>query len=237
MIELMKITLVIAPINEKTYFMPCVLKHCSPKRIEEETSKQTVAPIVIKLPGECIPRGFFCALACSLMSQWKFHRERRKLVDVFKNFIHFDIEGMDCSVAVVDSFYFISMHVFGDCDREGCREILKDVKLSIKTVATKHSYDESLIMSYDKDINFLCLCGEASEHIATLTTRGKLKLKCSMDQPLTLTKKHAVWFNDEQYSNWEQQQSPASTMTTKGTIGRKFCNYITHAVVHFEHAT
>ena len=117
------------------------------------------------------------------------------------------IRDRDCSVAVVDSFYFISMHVFGDCDREECKEILKDVKLSIKTVAIKHSYDESVIMSYDEDVNFLCLCGETPEHIATLTKRGKLKLKCSMDQPLVLTKKHAVWFTDEQNSKWEKQLS------------------------------
>ena len=204
-IGLLQMTLVVAPISNKEYFMPCVLQYCQPKEIEENICTQCVAPIVIKLPGECIPRGFFCALVCSLLSRWKLHRKCRKMVEVFKNYVHFDVEDMDCSVAIVDTFYFIRVHVFGECGREECKEIRSDLKQAVEMVANKHNYNKDLIMEYDNDINFLCLCGKTPEHIATITKRGKLKLKCSLEQPLIITEKHTVWFTDEQLSKWKRQ--------------------------------
>ena len=204
MIELLQMTLVIAPINDSEYFMPCVLQHCQTKHIESDISTQCVAPIVIKLPGECIPRGFFCALVCSLLSKWKLDR---KMLKMFKNYVRFDIEDMVCSVAIVDSFYFICVHVFGECGRVECKEICGDIRQAVEMVVDKHNYDKDLIMEYDKNINFLCPCGKTPEHIATLTKRGKLKLKCHMDQKLVIMDKHAVWFSDEEYSKWKQQLS------------------------------
>ena len=205
-IELLQITLVVAPINESDCFMPCLLPYCPAESIDKDTSTQCVAPTVIKLPGECVPHGFFCALVCSLLSRWKLHHKCHELAKVFKNYICFDIEDMDCSVATVDSFSFISIHVFGDCGREECKEIRDDIRASIESVVTQHNYEKNLVMTYDEDINFLCLCGKTPEHFSTLTKRGKLKLKCTMNQPLVLTEKHAVWFNDEQYLKWERQQ-------------------------------
>ena len=209
-IEVLRINLVVAPINESEYFMPCVLPYCPTESIDKKTSTQWVATKVIKLPGECVPRGFFCALVCSLLNlpQWKLCHDES--TGVFKNYIHFDIENMGCSVAIVDFFVFISVHVFGDCGRKGCKVICDNVRESVESVVTKHNYEEKL-MSYDEDVNFLCLCGKSPKHIATLVNYepGKLKLICSMDRlgdkRLKLSKKHAVWFSEEQYSEWEQQ--------------------------------
>ena len=79
------------------------------------------------------------------------------------------------------------------------------MKRAVEMVADKHNYNKELIMEYDNDVNFLCLCGKTPEHIATITKRGKLKLKCSLEQPLIVTENHTVWFTDEQLSKWKKQ--------------------------------
>ena len=208
MMELLMITLAVAPINERDYFMPCVLQHCPLEDIKGKASKECVSPFVIKLPGECVPRGFFCALACSLLQfphcQWKLKSEDS--TKVFKNCVYYDIENMRCYVAILDSFYFISVHVFGECGRGECEEIKNHVKLSIEKVVDKHNYDADLVMSYDKQLNMLCNCGKTPEHIVTLATRGEMKLVCQKvkDQHIQIKKKHAVWFSEDLFSIWQK---------------------------------
>ena len=210
MIELLRITFVVAPISEGKYFIPCVLNYCPPDEIKKQVSTQCVAPMVIKLPGECVPRGFFCAFVCSLLSQWKLHHIGHEFAKVFKNFIHFDIEGVGYSVVVVDSFFYISVHVFGTCGRKGCNKIQELVKMSVKEIIAKHKYKNNVFCN--DSILFLCPCGKAPEHFTRLITEESLesdellRLKCAMqDQPLDLTEEYAVWLSEEQYSKWSKQ--------------------------------
>ena len=205
-IELLRMTLVIAPVNDNEYFMPCILKYCQSEKIKKITSKQCVAPIIIQLSGECIPRGFFCALVCSLISRWEDSHDRITLATVYKNFIQFEMETQGHSFAIVDSFYFIRVHVFGKCGRKGCKKIQDDIKEAMEIVAAKHNYKRDVVMSYDKDgIKYFCCCGKSSEeHYACVIEEENLELKCKKSQPVSLTKKHAVWLNDEQYSKWKQ---------------------------------
>ena len=211
-IELLCITFVIAPINEGKYFIPCVLECCPPDEIRKEISTQCVAPMVIKLPGECVPRGFFCGLVCSLLSQWKLHCTGDKLAEVFKNFIHFDIEKEGYSVAIVDAFFYISIHVFGKCGRKGCNKIQSLVRASVKEIIAQHNYEINVLP--DDDILFLCPCGKVPEHFAQVIKEESLdpdqellKLNCAMyeKQTLDLTKEHTVWFSDEHYEKWSKQ--------------------------------
>ena len=212
MIELLRITFVIAPISEEKYFIPCVLGYCPPEEIKKQVStKCIIAPMVIKLPGECVPRGFFCAFVCSLLSQWKLHCIGHEFAEVFKNFIHFDIEGVGYSVAVVDSFFYISVHVFGKCGRKGCSKIQEVVKTSVEEIISQHKYKNNVFCN--DSMLFLCPCGKVPEHFARLITEETLesdaeilRLKCAMqDQPLDLTEEHAVWLTEEQYSKWSKQ--------------------------------
>jgi hypothetical protein len=127
-IELLKITLVVALIEEGRYFMPCVLPHCSLDEFEKERKDLEVPPVVLKLPGDshCVPRGFFCALVCGLMKKWKLRKKQGKVADVFKNFVQFTVDGY--RVAVADTFYYVEIHVAGhDPDRYICRKIYEDV--------------------------------------------------------------------------------------------------------------
>lgn len=209
MIELLCITFVIAPITEEIYFIPCVLEYCPPEEIKQQVSKQCIAPMVIKLPGECTPRGFFCGLVCSLLSKWKLDHEFAK---AFKNFIHFNIDGEGYTVAIVDSFFYITVHVFGNCGRNGCHKIQKVVKESVKEIIAKHNYEDNVFRN--DSVLFLCPCDKQPEHLAQLileedfvSDKEILRLKCAMhnDQQLNLTKEYAVWFTDEQYSKWDEQ--------------------------------
>ena len=214
MIELMRITFVIAPISKEKYFIPCVLDYCPPDEIEKLVSAQIkcVTPMVIKLPGECVPRGFFCGLVCSLLSQWKLRRIHHEFAKVFKNFIHFDIDGESYTVAVVDSFFYITVHVFGNCGRSGCSKIQEIVKASVKDIVTKHNYENNVFRN--DSVLFLCPCGRTPEHFAQVVTEENfeldqqiIRLRCAVhnDQQLDLTKEYAVWFTDEQYSKWSKQ--------------------------------
>ena len=211
MVELLRITFVVAPISEEKYFIPCVLDYCPPEDIKKLVSSQSIAPMVIKLPGECVPHGFFCAFTCSLLSQWKLHRIDDEFTKVFKNFIHFDIEGVGYSVAIVDSFFYISVHVFGSCGRKGCSKIQELVKASVKEIITKHNYENNVFRN--DSVLFLCPCDKEPEHFARVIFEENLeldqellRLKCALqDQPLDLTKEHAVWLAEEQHSQWKNQ--------------------------------
>ena len=213
MIELLCITFVIAPINESKYFIPCILECCPPDEIRKEISTQCVAPMVIKLPGECVPRGFFCGLVCSLLSRWKLHCTGGKLAEVFKNFIRFDIEKEGYNIAIVDAFFYISIHVFGKCGRKGCNKIQSLVRASVKEIIAQHNYENNVLP--DDDILFLCPCGKVPEHFAQVIAEESLdhpdqeflQLKCAMyeKQTLDLTQGHVVWFSDERYAKWSKQ--------------------------------
>lgn len=205
-IELMKITLVVAPIKKIEYFMPCVLQHSPPKDIESELkgSNKAVAPIAIKLSGECIPHGFFCALVCSLLSKtWELHQSEKETT--FKNFLRFDIKNMTCSVALVDSFYFIGVHIFGKCRKSACKRILGNLKESVEVVVEKRKYKEEFV---EKNLSFPCNCGKKPEHVATLIEEDEgFTLQCQStkcDNNVTITEKYAIWFNEEQYSKWQE---------------------------------
>ena len=106
---------------------------------------------------------------------------------------------MSCSVAIVDAFYLIYLKMFNSSDGGDCLEILKDIKKSMKNVATKHNCDEGLILSYDENAKFLCPC-DRKQHIATLTSREACKVKCCLqNQPLPQydIQKYTVWVNEE----------------------------------------
>ena len=217
-IELLKTMLIVAPadVNEDKYFIPVVLQHCPPDYQcvlkESESLPECVVPRVIEPPGarECLPSGFFCAFICSLLSnqQWKLRRQ----LDVFKNYVRFDIKDMGCHVTVVDMFYFISVHVYGNCCNKDCRIILQDINEAVERVIDLHHYKE-IITSRDiekvtqqssqvpkeQGMCFLCLCGKTPEHKATLTNRGTQTLKCNMNETLVImdiTDKHTVWFSE-----------------------------------------
>ena len=206
-IELLKITLVVAHIEEGRYFMPCVLSHCPLDEFESDRFRLSVPPVVIKLPGDtqCVPRGFFCALVCGLMKKWRLRKKDGKLTNVYKNFVEFTVE--DYRVTVADTFFYVEIHVHGDAVRDVCRKIFIDVGEALKVVVNTHHYDNKVVSSYSLD--FICLCSRITTvHTASTTiTDINRKLNCTMDDEgvFSIGKKHSVWLNDEDYSHWEKQ--------------------------------
>ena len=208
-IELLKITLVIAHIEEGRYFMPCVLPHCSLDEFERERRELKVPPVVLKLPGDnhCVPRGFFCALVCGLMQKWNLRKKQGKITDIFKNFVQFTVDGY--RVTVADAFYYIEIHVHcHDSDRHICRKIYEDVGEALKVVVNTHHYNDKIVTSYSLD--FVCLCLRSARiHTAfTSITNVKQKLNCSMDDDTSfeLEKKHFVWLKDEKCAALREKQ-------------------------------
>ena len=204
-IELLKITLVVAHIEEGRYFMPCVLPHCSLDEFEKERETLEAPPVVIKLPGDthCVPRGFFCALVCGLMQKWKLRKKGGKSTDIYKNFVQFTVE--DYRVTVADTFFYVEVHIHGDAVRDTCKKIFMDIGEALKNVVDIHNYDNEIMSSYGLD--FLCPCGIKAVHTASFSiTEVKCKLNCTMDDDnsFKLEKKHSMWLNDEEYSHWEK---------------------------------
>ena len=197
-IELLKITLVVAHIEKGRYFMPCVLPHCSLDKFEEERDTLEVSPVVLKLPGDthCVPRGFFCALVCGLMQKWNLRKKYGKIADIFKNFVQFTVDGY--RVTVADTFYYIEIHVHGDdSDKDICRKIHEDVGEALKVVVNTHHYNNEIVSSYSLD--FLCPCGLPPVHTASVSiTRRKQNLNCTRDDDKTfkLERRFLVWLED-----------------------------------------
>ena len=206
MIELLKITLVIAHIEEGRYFMPCVLPHCSLDDFEKERKELRISPVVVKLPGgtQCVPRGFFCALVCGLMQKWKLRKKGGKLTDIFKNFVQFTVKDR-VHVTIADTFFYVEIHVHGDAVIDICKAIFKHIGEALKRVVDTHNYDNKIMSSYSLDI--LCPCGLKGVHTTSTTiTEEKCLLNCTMDddESFNLENKHSVWLNDEEYTCWEK---------------------------------
>lgn len=197
-IELLKITLVIAPIKEGKYFMPCVLSHCPLNDFEKERFELDTSPVVIKLPGDslcaCVPRGFFCALICSLMQKWELRIEG-ELTKIYKNFVQFTVNG--CRVTVADTFFYVEIHVHGKAEWDICRKVDRDVCDAIEEIVKVHNYDEAIMSSYSLD--FVCPCNskDMPVHPASISGTGQLTCTRNHNTQSPLKKEHSLWLSDQ----------------------------------------
>ena len=197
LIELFKHLLIIAPISNKEYFMPSLLRMIS----SEEVSKllpppsSSAAPLLVHFPAGCAQNGVFCAVVVYLLSkcQWKFARyiEGNPLY-VSRSCVHFKFPGKPASIVLVDSFTYFEVHIeIRDAlYPKVCPMIRDSIFSGLKVAAKTLRYNNSTSVPA-----FFCKCSSPPHAATPVIEDDDCYLMCTMtdNDGGLLMKQHSVW--------------------------------------------
>ena len=204
LLKLFKKLLIVSPITEEEYLMPCLL------RVTDEptvlASSSSVPSLLFYFPHSPL-LGVFCALVAYLLSQakWKllFDASSRSPVKVDRNTVQFEVPGdLPGEVTLSDSFstYFqVSIQLPEKAPRALYSEVFPHIRETIVAGLRKASSALHYNNSVPKDA-FLCLehgtSLSASPHASVVDSTRTL-MTCTLNPGKvcsTLTEEHLVWF-------------------------------------------
>ena len=206
-VELLKLfekLLIVSPITEDIYLMPCLL------RVTQEltllASSSSVPSLLFYFPhGPLL--GVFCALIAYLLSQakWKllFDASSRSPVKVDRNTVQFEVTGkLPGVITISDSFstYFqVSFQLPAKAPRALCSTVCPQIRETIIAGLRKASsalhYNNSV-----PEYAFLCYEHSSSEKVmphASVVDSTHTLMTCTLNPAKfcsTLTEEHLVWF-------------------------------------------
>ena len=204
LLKLFKKLLIVSPITEEEYLMPCLL------RVTQEptpfASSSSVPSLLFYFPHSPL-LGVFCALIAYLLShaKWKllFDASSRSPVKVDRNTVQFEVPGkLPGVITISDSFstYFqVSFQLPEKAPRALCSTVCPQIRETIiaglrKASSTLH-YNNSV-----PEYAFLCFEHYASESAmphASVVDSTRTLMTCTLNPAKfcsTLTEEHLVWF-------------------------------------------
>ena len=206
-VELLKLfmkLLIVSPITEDEYLMPCLLRVTQEPTLLAPSS--SVPSLLFYFPHSPL-LGVFCALVAYLLSQakWKllFDASSRSPVKVDRNTVQFQVpEGLPGKVTLSDSFstYFqVSIQLPEKAPRALCSTICPQIRETILAGLRKASSALHYNNCVPRDA-FLCLEHSAYEtaiaHASVVDTTHTL-MTCTLNPAKfcsTLTEEHLIWF-------------------------------------------
>ena len=210
LLRLFKKLLIVSPITEEEYLMPCLL------RVTQEPTllalSSSVPSLLFYFPHSPL-LGVFCALVAYLLSQakWKllFDASSRSPVRVDRNAVQFEVPGgLPGAITLSDSFstYFqVSIQLPEKAPRALCSTVCPQIRETVLAGLRKASSALHYNNSIPRDA-FLCLEHSASNtataHASVVDSTSKL-MTCTLNPAKfcsTLTEDHLVWFNSSDTS-------------------------------------
>ena len=204
LLKLFKKLLIVSPITEEEFLMPCLL------RVTQEPTpvapSSSVPPLLFYFPHSPL-LGVFCALVAYLLSQakWKllFDASSRSPVKVDRNTVQFEVPGgLPGVITLSDSFltYFqVSIQLPEKAPRALYSAVFPQIRETIIAGIRKASSALHYNNSVPKDA-FFCLehgtSVSATPH-ASIVDRTHTLMTCSLNPGevcSTLTEEHLVWF-------------------------------------------
>ena len=204
LLELFKKLLIVSPITEEEFLMPCLL------RVTQEPTafapSSSVRSLLFYFPHSPL-LGVFCALVAYLLSQakWKllFDASSRSPIKVDRNVVQFEIPGDLAGVITLsDSFstYFqVSIQLPEKAPRALCSTVCPQICETILAGLRK----ASSALHYNNSIpKFAFLCSEhgtsstVTPH-ASVVDSSRTLMTCTLNPAKfcsTLTEEHLVWF-------------------------------------------
>ena len=217
LLKLFKKLLIVSPITEEEYLMPCLL------RVTQEptllASSCSVPSLLFYFPHSPL-LGVFCALVAYLLSQAKWEllldASSRSPVKVDRNAVHFKVpDGLPGKIILSDSFstYFqVSIHLPKGAPATPCSKVYPQVRETIVRGIRRASSALHYNNSVPKDA-FLC-CEHSTfrtvkPHASVVdTTRTLMTCTLNPDKFCSrLTEKHLVWFHSS--------DTPGEQLTTR----------------------
>ena len=204
LLKLFKKLLIVSPITEEEFLMPCLL------RVTQESTpfapSSSVPPLLFYFPHSPL-LGVFCALVAYLLSQakWKllFDASSRSPVKVDRNTVQFEVPGgLPGVITLSDSFltYFqVSIQLPEKAPRALYSTVFPQIRETIITGLRKASSALHYNNSVPKDA-FFCLehgtSVSATPHASIVDSTHTL-MTCTLNPAKfcsTLTEEHLVWF-------------------------------------------
>ena len=210
LLRLFKNLLIVSPITEEEYLMPCLLQVTQEPTLLALSS--SVPSLLFYFPHSPL-LGVFCALVAYLLSQakWKllFDASSRSPVRVNRNAVQFEVPGgLPGAITLSDSFstYFqVSIQLPEKAPRALCSTVCPQIRETILAGLRKASSALHYNNSIPRDA-FLCLEHSASNtataHASVVDSTSKL-MTCTLNPAKfcsTLTEGHLVWFNSSDTS-------------------------------------
>ena len=204
LLKLFKKLLIVSPITEEEFLMPCLL------RVTDEPTllalSSSVPSLLFYFPHSPL-LGVFCALVAYLLSQakWKllFDASSRSPIKVDRNTIQFEVPGdLPGAITLSDSFstYFqVSIQLPEKAPRALYSAVFPHIRETIVAGIRKATSALHYNSSVPKHA-FSCLEHRASEnvtHHASVVDRTRTLMTCTLNSKICtiLTEEHLVWFS------------------------------------------
>lgn len=184
-------------VQEKTYFMPCVLESARASELTVTCSDSDPAPLMLRYECGYAPVGVFPAMITNLVSQhrkigWEMHEEGLR-----KNRVQFSV-GKDYDTITLIShpryFEFVLMRNegFKMSTESVCHEVLDVIESTLKSVTSHMNY----FFSMGYNFGFECPVHPTREHLCIVSDKTAWRMKCLQDpkQTFLLEASRGVWF-------------------------------------------
>ena len=208
LLRLFEKLLIVSPITEDEYLMPCLL------RVTQEptllASSSSVPSLLFYFPHSPL-LGVFCALIAYLLSyaKWKllFDGSSRSPVKVDRNTVQFEVPGkLPGLITISDSFstYFrVSFQLPAKAPRavssKVCPQIRETIIAGLRKASSALHYNNSV-----PEYAFLCFEHSSSEKVmphASVVDSTRILMTCTLNPAKfcsTLTEEHLVWFGSSE---------------------------------------
>ena len=205
LLRLFKKLLIVSPITEEEFLMPCLLRVTQESTLLAPSS--SVPPLLFYFPHSSL-LGVFCALVAYLLSQakWKllFDTSSQSPVKVDRNTVHFEVpDGLPGKVILSDSFstYFqVSIHLPKCAPAALCSKVCPHIRETILAGLRRASSALHYNNSVPRDA-FLCLQHSTFRSVkphASIVDSTRTLMTCTLNPDKfcsTLTEEHLVWFS------------------------------------------
>ena len=210
LLKLFKKLLIVSPITEEEYLMPCLLRVTQEPTVLAPSS--SVPSLLFYFPHSPL-LGVFCALVAYLLShaKWKllFDASSRSPVKVDRNTVQFEVPGsLPGKITLSDSFstYFqVSIQLPEKAPRALCSKVCPQIRETILAGLRKASSALHYNNCVPRDA-FLCLEHSTSDTAiahASVVDSTRTLMTCTLNpdkECSTLTEEHLVWFNSSDTS-------------------------------------
>ena len=188
-LSLMESLLIIGPLEEDQYFIPCVLETCAVDVLENMKGKfsESCDPLVLSWEENIIPQGIFPALVVSLLKEG-FKMLFKKQIP-YRNAIKLQSTDLGVNILLVDTIQWLEIHCAGPV-QDACPKLRVLVHRSIQSVSSKFFYSSNTLEGT------LCLtCGAGICHPDETVTGS---IRCTNDDclPRKIGERQSCWFNN-----------------------------------------
>ena len=186
LLKLMQHKLLVSPIDQTSYFMPCLLPNLDTEGLSVHRTQpdSTIAPVSILFPSGVVPTGLFCSLVSSLLSadsspqlHLKTSPSDRSCVEcVAFNCIKFSMPNNSGSLVLINAYTHLELHLnapYVEQPATLCAFLKEKILTSIHVAAH--------VLSYHKlECEFAFLCETDTSHAMVKVTPDSFWLRRMM---------------------------------------------------------